>query len=95
MSELRMKMIGPNTEPWRTPVASRVVDDLQPKHEIVKVFFRQIWRKPREDYVAETKSRKQALKQNGVVYGVKRCREVKMGKTNDFLLVYRPDEVIM
>jgi len=30
-------MIGPNTEPWGTPVASCVGDDLQPKHEIVKV----------------------------------------------------------
>jgi len=32
-----MKMIGPNTEPWGTPVASRVGDaDLQHKHETVK-----------------------------------------------------------
>jgi len=32
-----MKRIGPNTEPWGTPVASRVGDDLQPEHETVKV----------------------------------------------------------
>jgi len=32
-----MKRIGPNTEPWGTPVVSRVGDDLQPEHETVKV----------------------------------------------------------
>jgi len=32
-----MKRIGPNTEPWGTPVASRVSDDLQPEHKTVKV----------------------------------------------------------
>jgi len=31
--------IGPNTEPWGTPVTSRVGDDLQPEHETVKVLF--------------------------------------------------------
>jgi len=32
-----MNRIGPNTEPWGTPVASRVGDDLQPEHETVEV----------------------------------------------------------
>jgi len=32
-----MKRIGPNTEPWGIPVASRVGDDLQPEHKTVKV----------------------------------------------------------
>jgi len=32
-----MKRIGPNTESRGTPIASRVGDDKQPEHEIVKV----------------------------------------------------------
>jgi len=32
-----MKKIGLNTEPWGTPVASRVGDDLQPKYKTVKI----------------------------------------------------------
>jgi len=85
-----MKKIGPNTEPWRTTVASGVGDDLQPEHETVKVLFDR--RKPRGNCSGDQIIK---MKQNGVVYLVKSCKEVKKDKTGDLLFVHGPDEVIM